>query len=120
MRDYQCPQQKVPKMKVTTILKISVGSLFLIYLTAAMSAPSGDQICKKMIADGRGGGQSQSECMCVYRVADAVLDADIKGLLFDSWNNGTNNIQAIGRLPKQGRVRKQLRTMQRSLKANCG
>lgn len=72
-----------------------------------------------MISDGRGGGLGQNDCLCIYRVADAILDEDVKALLFDSWYNGTNNMQAIERLPKQGRVRKQFRTMQRSLKANC-
>lgn len=98
-----------------------------IFIVAAMSfdpsfataAPSANQTCQKMISEGRGGGLSQNDCLCTYRVADAVLDEDVKSLLFDSWYNGTNNMKAIKRLPKQGRVRKQLKTMQRSLKANC-
>lgn len=85
----------------------------------ATAVPTANQTCQKMISDGRGGGLSQNDCLCTYRVADAVLDEDVKSLLFDSWYNGTNNMRAIERLPKQGRVRKQLRTMQRSLKVNC-
>ena len=102
----------------------SAGSFTLLiavsflWASHAIGAPSGNEICKKMIADGRSE-LNHSNCVCVYRVADAVLDEDIKALLFDSWYNGTNNMQAIERLPNQSRVRKQLKTMQRSLKANC-
>ena len=83
------------------------------------AAPSAKRICQKMITEGRGGDMSQEDCLCTYRVADAVLDEDIKSLLFDSWYSGTNNMRAIERLPNQRRVTKQFRTMQRSLKANC-
>ena len=72
-----------------------------------------------MIAEERGGGLSQNDCLCTYRVADAVLDEDIKSLLFDSWYNGTNNMQTMELLPNPRRVKKQLRTMQRSLVVNC-
>ena len=101
--------------------------LSLISVTALLSLPNlataaqtANQICKKMISEGRGGELSQNDCLCTHRVADAVLDDDIKSLLFDSWYNGTNNMQAIERLPKPSRARKQLKTMQRTLKANCG
>ncbi|MBT9247494.1 hypothetical protein KM031_14335 [Gemmobacter fulvus] len=106
-------------MKSIFALIIPVCALFSMTGVPAVAAPSGNQICKKMISEARGGGLSQSDCLCTYRVADAVLDEDVKSLLFDSWYNGTNNMQAIERLPQQNRVRKQLRTMQRSLKANC-
>ena len=107
-------------MKPTFALAIPVFALFSLTGAPGVAGPSGDQICKKMISEGRGGELSQNDCLCTYRVADAVLDEDVKSLLFDSWYNGTNNMQAIERLPRQNRVRKQLRTMQRSLKANCG
>ena len=63
---------------------------------------------------------SQNDCLCIYRVADASLDDDIKALIFDSWYTGNNNLQALEQLPKPGRIEKQLKTMQRSLKTNCG
>jgi hypothetical protein len=73
-----------------------------------------------MISDGRANGMSQKDCMCRHRVADAILDDDIKALLFDSWYNGTNNMAAIEKLPNRRRVEKQLKTMQRSIEPNCG
>ncbi len=106
-------------MKPIFALAIPVLALFLVVGAPALAAPSGSQICKKMISEGRGGGFSQNDCLCTYRVADAVLDDDVKALLFDSWYNGTNNMQAIERLPRQSRIRKQFQRMQRSLKANC-
>jgi len=106
-------------MKTIYRLSICTAVALIIAPSLVTAAPSANQICQKMISEGRGGGLSQNDCLCTYRVADAVLDEDVKSLLFDSWYNGTNNMQAIERLPKQGRVRKQLRTMQRSLKANC-
>ncbi|MCL6284716.1 hypothetical protein M3P21_14360 [Ruegeria sp. 2012CJ41-6] len=81
----------------------------LVISGAVNAAPTGQQICKKMISDGRGGGMSQSDCMCSYRVADAVLDDDVKALLFDSWYNGTNNMDAIEKLPRRNRIKKQFR-----------
>ncbi|MEO9898074.1 MAG: hypothetical protein ABJD13_00625 [Paracoccaceae bacterium] len=106
-------------MKTASATTALTGLFILITSNLALAAPSGKQICNKMIADGRSGGLSHSQCLCNHRVSDAVLDDDIKALLFDSWYNGTNNMQAIERLPKQGRVRKQFKTLQRSLKANC-
>ncbi|MEM6760042.1 MAG: hypothetical protein AAF601_11255 [Pseudomonadota bacterium] len=88
--------------------------------THANAAPTGGQICTKMIADGRGGGLDQAGCLCLHRVSDAVLDDDIKALLFASWYDGTDNMQAIEQLPRQNRVRRQMRTLQRSIEANCG
>lgn len=99
---------------------ICVLAALLAVPAGAIAAPFAKQICKKMIADGRGGGMSQKDCLCTYRVADAVLDEDIKSLLFDSWYNGTNNMQTMELLPNPRRVNKQLKTMQRSLKTNCG
>lgn len=98
---------------------IPVFALFLTLGGPAIADLSGSQICKKMISDGRGGELTQSGCLCLHRVADAVLDEDIKSLLFDSWYNGTSNMQELEKLPKQNRVLKQMRTMQRSLKKNC-
>ena len=86
----------------------------------AGAAPTGAQICQKMIADGRANGMSQAKCLCTYRVADTVLDEDIKTLLWDSWYNGTNNMAAVEKLPGRARVKKQMETMYRSLKPNCG
>lgn len=96
----------------------AIGALFIAPDTA-VAAPSANQVCQKMISEGRGGGLSQNDCLCTYRVADAVLDEDIKSLLFDSWYNGTNNMQTMELLPNPRRVKKQLGTMQRSLKTNC-
>lgn len=107
-------------MKRVVVLLVSAGSFLMIAPDFGHSAPSSDQICKKMIADGRGGGMSQNDCLCIYRVADASLDDDIKALIFDSWYTGNNNLQALEQLPKPGRIEKQLKTMQRSLKTNCG
>lgn len=107
-------------MKAIIALAIPAAALFLMANAPAIAAPSGGQICKKMISDGRGAGMSQSDCLCTYRVADAVLDENIKSLLFESWYTGTNNMKALERLPKQNRVTKQLKTLQRALQTNCG
>ncbi|MEL6466498.1 MAG: hypothetical protein AAFQ58_16150 [Pseudomonadota bacterium] len=101
------------------LLVCAIAALF-VAPGIVVAAPSANQVCQKMISEGRGGGLSQNDCLCTYRVADAVLDEDIKSLLFDSWYNGTNNMQTMELLPNPRRVKKQLRTMQRSLKANCG
>lgn len=107
-------------MKITYSALIATAALALFVPGAAQAAPSASQTCKKMIADGRGGAMSQAQCECMYRVADAVFDDDIKALTFDSWYNGTNNMKALEKLPNRARVEKQMRTMQRSLKPNCG
>ena len=107
-------------MKLFTTAVIATAALALFAPASAQAAPSARQTCQKMIGEGRGGGMSQTYCECMYRVADAVMDDDVKALTFDSWYNGTNNMKALEQLPNLGRVKKQLRTMQRSLKPNCG
>ncbi len=106
-------------VKVALIFLLSVGTLLLTLPSPSNAAPSGKQVCKKMIAEGRANVWSLSECQCQYRVADVVLDEDIKTLLFDSWYNGTNNMKAVKKLPNQRRVLKQLKTFRRSGAANC-
>ncbi|MEM8978878.1 MAG: hypothetical protein AAGD04_05300 [Pseudomonadota bacterium] len=97
-----------------------VLSVFVLLATLAPAdAKTGDQICKKMISEGRGGGMSQNTCICTHRVADEVLDDTIKSLLFDAWYTGNNNMQALADLPKQSRVRRQMKKLARSLKAQC-
>ncbi|MEM1077559.1 MAG: hypothetical protein AAGI09_03435 [Pseudomonadota bacterium] len=95
-------------------------TLLLFLSSAAQAAPTAREICKKMIADGRGGGLNQATCECTYRVADAILDEDVKTLLFEAWYTGKDNMGAVAKLPGQSRIRKQFKTMQRSLKPNCG
>lgn len=85
----------------------------------AHAAPTAQQICARMIAEGRAGAMSQAQCQCTYRVADATLDDDIKSLLFDAWYTGANNMAALEALPNPNRIDKQMRTMKRTLKKNC-
>ena len=107
-------------MKKMYRLSILIAAAMFTAPGLVSAAPSANQVCEKMISDGRAGELSQSDCLCNYRVADAVLDEDIKSLLFDSWYNGTNNMKTIELLPNPRRVKKQFQTMQRTLKANCG
>jgi len=72
-----------------------------------------------MIADGRGNGLSVQDCKCMYRVADAVLDDDLKALLFEAWYTGRNNMDALESRPNPRRFEKQMRTMERTLAKYC-
>ncbi len=72
-----------------------------------------------MIADGRGGGLTQKNCVCAYRVAETVLDADLRALLFDSWYNGTDNSAALQALPQKGRVLRQMKSMKKTTEKTC-
>ena len=72
-----------------------------------------------MIADGRNGGMSLKTCLCNHRAADAVLDDDIKALLFDSWYSGTDNTKALERLPKRRRVKTQLIMLRTTINKDC-
>lgn len=93
---------------------------FLLTVSAgAFAEKSGNEICQKMISDGRGNGMSQDDCLCLYRHAEETLDDDMKALLFDAWYTGNNNMQAMAELPKQGRVAKKMRRMKRAIDANC-
>ncbi|MEM7319582.1 MAG: hypothetical protein AAF408_11245 [Pseudomonadota bacterium] len=106
-------------VKMNSVLGTAILLLGLSMTGSLNAAPSGNQMCKKMISDGRSGGMSQADCLCTYRVADAVLDEDIKSLLFESWYTGTNNMTAIEKLPRRNRIKKQFRTMDKTLKKNC-
>ena len=88
---------------------------------AAMAQPvrSDAEVCAKMIADGRGGGMTQKNCVCAYRVAETVLDADLRALLFDSWYNGTDNSAALQALPNKGRVLRQMKSMKKTTAKTC-
>ena len=84
-----------------------------------IQAQTAQQICNRMISEGRGGGQSVQDCLCTHRVAVAVLDEDIQALVFDAWLTGNNNMAALEALPNPRRIERQLRTMDRTLEANC-
>lgn len=94
-------------------------TLSLSLAAPASAAPTAAQVCQKMIADGRGGGLSQAACLCNYQKAEAALDDDIKALLFDTWYNGTNNMKALEKLPKQGRVKRQMRLLHERIQRGC-
>lgn len=98
---------------------VGLGVASAICAGAAAAAPSSKQLCQKIIEAGRGIGQSVAQCQCSFRVADAVLDDDIKELMFDSWYTGANNMAALEKLRPKNRVKKQLRTYVKSLNANC-
>ncbi|WP_299962212.1 hypothetical protein [uncultured Roseobacter sp.] len=83
------------------------------------AAPSPEQTCARMISDGRANGMDQAICLCVYRVAEEVLDANIRALLFDSWYTGRDNMAAVQQLPRQGRVTRQMGKMQRTAARSC-
>ncbi|HRK42922.1 MAG TPA: hypothetical protein PLH11_07770 [Gemmobacter sp.] len=87
--------------------------------TMAKPGRSGAEVCAKMIADGRGGGLTQKNCVCAYRVAETVLDADLRALLFDSWYNGTDNSAALQALPQKGRVLRQMKSMKKTTEKTC-
>lgn len=106
-------------MKKTMKCTLYAGSIFLAASGFTSAGPTGAQVCSKMISDGRGGNLDQSDCLCNYRAADAVLNDQLKALLFDSWYNGTDNMQKISELPQQGRIRRQFRNLQREIQENC-
>lgn len=87
--------------------------------TTAQTVRSEAEVCAKLIADGRGGGMTQKNCVCAYRVAEAVLDADVRALLFDSWYNGTDNSVALQALPHKGRVLRQMKSMKKTTEKTC-
>ena len=100
--------------------KFLIGIVLSLGLFApAFAAPSAAQVCQKMLADGRGNGLSQAACLCNYQKAEATLDDDIKTLLFDSWYNGTDNMAALEKLPKQGRVKRQMLLLQQKIQRGC-
>ena len=107
-------------MTVPSLLSLSLALLLALATSLASAAPTGQQVCQKMIADGRSGGLNQSQCECTYRVADKILDDDIKALLFEAWYTGKNNMAEIQKLRRPNRVRRQLQTLAGSLEANCG
>lgn len=77
------------------------------------------QTCTKMRNDDRLGPISYEQCLCNYAVADQVLDDDVKALLFDAWATGANNMAKVEALRPRARVRKQFKTLQRSIQASC-
>lgn len=94
--------------------------LFAVLLsTGAAAGPTAKEICKKMIAEGRNGGMTPEDCLCMHRVAENVLDDDVKALMFDSWLNGTNNMAALEALPRRGRVTRQMQKMQKTVEKDC-
>lgn len=100
----------------------SAGVVLVMLMAGAGAAQPGAtaaEVCKKMIADGRGGRMTQTNCLCAYHVAETVLDANVQALLFESWRNGTNNTAAMDALPNRGRILRQFQTMKRTVEKNC-
>jgi hypothetical protein len=100
-------------------LNLCCIGVFILAADTALAAPSGAQICKKMISDGRGGGLSQAQCECHHRYADAILDDNVKALLFEAWYTGANNMKALEKLPNPGRVNRKMRSLQKAINTNC-
>jgi len=78
-----------------------------------------EQTCNKMRSDGRLGPITYTQCLCNYAAADRVLDDDVKALLFDAWRTGANNMGKVEALKPQSRIRKQFKTLERTIKASC-
>lgn len=106
-------------MTLFRFMGLCATAVVLTLSSPAQAAPTGAQICKKMISDGRANGQTQQQCLCRHAAADSVLDDDIKTLLFDAWYTGTNNMAALEALPNPRRVQKQMRSLSRKIKKTC-
>lgn len=98
---------------------ITLTTLSALALSVQVQAQDARQTCSKMQADGRLGPLTFQQCLCNYAVADQVLDADIRALLFDSWYNGTNNMDAAEKLTPRTRVRREMKELQRALVKHC-
>ncbi len=103
-----------------TYLKRISGLIPLLVLPqAAMAERTPQEICEKLIESEPSGQIEMVECVCTYNVANAVLDDDIKALLFESWYTGENVTDRLNALPNPKRVKKQFSKMERTMKVNC-
>jgi hypothetical protein len=61
--------------------------LLLSFNPVTASAQSPDALCNSLV-NGRNGGLSMHECMCMHRAARWELDPDVQELVFDAWRRG--------------------------------
>lgn len=101
-------------------MKAGAALLALVMLAPcpAFADRAGD-ICRKMLAEGRGGWLDEATCRCTFAVATEVLDPELLEMLADSWANGTNNLAAMDALPDQDRLARQFSRLQIELHNRC-
>ncbi|MEP1962963.1 hypothetical protein [Tateyamaria sp.] len=97
----------------------AIAALGLAFLAGPALAQDAAQTCAKMDREDRLGPLTVAQCHCNYSVADQVLDADIRALLFDAWYTGVNNTAKVEALKPASRVRRQFSRLQNELKKHC-
>jgi hypothetical protein len=88
--------------------------------SGTLAAPSGEEICRKMLAEGRSGYVEETACLCVYEVSLNALDEDIRALLHEAWYSGADNTKELEALPNQSRIGKQMSAMRHMIFEECG
>jgi hypothetical protein len=106
-------------VKIFSFFGLTEIVTFVCLPALVLASSAGQNTCSKMKQENRNGGRTMEQCLCHYRVAEAVLDDDLKTILFDSWYNGTNNMDAVERLKPRRRIEKQFRTLEKNLRRNC-
>ncbi|UWQ76332.1 hypothetical protein [Leisingera sp. M658] len=97
-----------------------LAALFtLTFAAAAAAAPGAEETCKALAARSQGEGLSMNLCTCTYKLADEVMDDDIKALLFQSWNDGIDRQEEADALKPRGRASKQFRKLERAVRKKC-
>ena len=76
----------------------------MVFPQRAMADCPHEVVRQKMVEGDPGGQMAMVECLCIYAVADAVLDDDIKTHLFEFWYTGDNVTKMLKALPQPKRV----------------
>ncbi|WP_299731384.1 hypothetical protein [uncultured Tateyamaria sp.] len=98
---------------------VATLALGLAGLAGPVWAQTGPETCARMKVEDRLGPLSEAQCQCNYSVADQVLDADIRALLFDAWYNGNDNMAKVEQLKPRHRVRREMLELRKAIQKHC-
>ncbi|MFL4471332.1 hypothetical protein ACERZ8_16135 [Tateyamaria armeniaca] len=100
-------------------MRAAILALGLAVMAAPLAAQTGPQTCARMKSEDRLGPLSEAQCQCNYSVANQVLDADIRALLFDAWYSGNDNMAKVEQLRPRHRVRREMLQLRDAIKKYC-
>ncbi|WP_291731073.1 hypothetical protein [Leisingera sp. F5] len=98
---------------------LSFAALAVAAAASASAAPGAEETCKALAARMQGDGPGMNLCTCTYKLADNILDGDIKTLLFLSWTDGIDRRAEADALKPRGRASKQVKKLERAVRKKC-
>ncbi|KIC20757.1 hypothetical protein [Leisingera sp. ANG-Vp] len=98
---------------------IFLSVLISLGAAAANAAPSAKETCRNLAKHRDGEAPGMTMCLCIYDLAEDILDDDVRGLLFQSWNDGVDREEEANALKPKGRASLQIKKLEQAAGKKC-